>query len=189
MIVKPNLIKDSYLKNPEFWKVGENFKCHRNIVTIMYNEPIDYGLILPCISGLKLNIDYILRIEVKGTREFKLDYNYFVDKKILNTKVLTSSEILSPNKWHKITLPFKYKYNQSPDPDFEYKAILVGADYRIDESDESNESFEPIEISFKNPKLTEGIAANIYTPSVNDLEPSKQAVFVAGGVFQEVYPI
>ena len=29
----------------------------------------------------------------------------------------------------------------------------------------------------------------VYTPSMNSLEPSKQALFVAGGVFQEVYPL
>ena len=29
----------------------------------------------------------------------------------------------------------------------------------------------------------------VYTPSMSSLEPSKQAVFVAGGTFKEVYPI
>lgn len=29
----------------------------------------------------------------------------------------------------------------------------------------------------------------VYIPSMSSLEPSKQAVFVAGGVFQEVYPL
>ena len=38
-------------------------------------------------------------------------------------------------------------------------------------------------------KIEEGDTSTPYIPSKNMLEPSKQAVFVAGGVFQEVYPI
>lgn len=40
-----------------------------------------------------------------------------------------------------------------------------------------------------NIKLEEGTEATPYIPSKNILEPSKQAVFLAGGVFQEVYPL
>ena len=38
-------------------------------------------------------------------------------------------------------------------------------------------------------KIEEGDKKTPYIPSKNMLEPSKQAVFVAGGVFQEVYPV
>ena len=30
---------------------------------------------------------------------------------------------------------------------------------------------------------------SLYTPSISELEPSKQAIFLAGGVFKEVYPL
>ena len=43
-------------------------------------------------------------------------------------------------------------------------------------------------IKIKQPKF-EVDKESIYIPNVNDLEPSKQAIFVAGGVFQEVYPL
>ena len=38
-------------------------------------------------------------------------------------------------------------------------------------------------------KIEEGDTSTPYIPSKNMLEPSKQAIFVAGGVFQEVYPL
>ena len=38
-------------------------------------------------------------------------------------------------------------------------------------------------------KIEEGDTKTQYIPSKNMLEPSKQAIFVAGGVFQEVYPV
>ena len=38
-------------------------------------------------------------------------------------------------------------------------------------------------------KIEEGDKKTPYIPSKNMLEPSKQAIFVAGGVFQEVYPV
>ena len=40
-----------------------------------------------------------------------------------------------------------------------------------------------------NLKIEEGDKKTPYIPSKNMLEPSKQAVFLAGGVFQEVYPL
>lgn len=40
-----------------------------------------------------------------------------------------------------------------------------------------------------NLKIEEGDKKTQYVPSKNMLEPSKQAVFVAGGVFKEVYPL
>ena len=38
-------------------------------------------------------------------------------------------------------------------------------------------------------KIEEGDKKTPYIPSKNMLEPSKQAIFVAGGTFKEVYPI
>ena len=38
-------------------------------------------------------------------------------------------------------------------------------------------------------KIEEGDKKTPYIPSKNMLDPSKQAVFLAGGVFQEVYPL
>lgn len=38
-------------------------------------------------------------------------------------------------------------------------------------------------------KIEEGEEATPYIPSKNMLEPSKQAIYKAGGVFQEVYPL
>ena len=46
-----------------------------------------------------------------------------------------------------------------------------------------------IAASFKKIKLEKGDTATQYIPNVNDIEPSKQAVFLAGGAFREVYPI
>lgn len=40
-----------------------------------------------------------------------------------------------------------------------------------------------------NIKLVEGDKDDSYSPCKYDLEPSKQAIFLAGGVFQEVYPL
>lgn len=40
-----------------------------------------------------------------------------------------------------------------------------------------------------NLKIEEGDTKTPYIPSKNMLEPSKQAIFVEGGVFQEVYPL
>lgn len=37
-------------------------------------------------------------------------------------------------------------------------------------------------------KLEVSDKPSLYSPSKTDLEPSKQAIFLAGGVFQEVYP-
>ena len=45
------------------------------------------------------------------------------------------------------------------------------------------------EMQEPNLKIEEGDTSTPYTPSKNMLEPSKQAFFLAGGVFQEVYPI
>lgn len=39
-------------------------------------------------------------------------------------------------------------------------------------------------------EIVEGASKNpLYVPNKNNLDPSKQAVFLAGGVFQEVYPL
>lgn len=38
-------------------------------------------------------------------------------------------------------------------------------------------------------KLEKGDKATAYIPNKNSLEPSKQAIFPIGGVFQEVYPL
>ena len=43
--------------------------------------------------------------------------------------------------------------------------------------------------TLKHVKIEEEGGDLVYTPNINNLEPSKQAVFVAGGVFQEVYPV
>ena len=42
---------------------------------------------------------------------------------------------------------------------------------------------------FYNIKLEKGDKMTPYLPYVNSLDPSKQAIFVAGGTFKEVYPI
>lgn len=42
---------------------------------------------------------------------------------------------------------------------------------------------------FKNIKVEEGNQATTYIPNSKTLAPSKQAIFVAGGVFHEVYPV
>lgn len=38
-------------------------------------------------------------------------------------------------------------------------------------------------------KLEVSDKPSLYNPCISDIEPSKQAVFVAGGVFKEVYPL
>lgn len=38
-------------------------------------------------------------------------------------------------------------------------------------------------------KIEEGDKVTQYIPSKHSLDPSKQAIFVSGGVFQEVYPL
>lgn len=38
-------------------------------------------------------------------------------------------------------------------------------------------------------KLEKGDKATAYIPNKNSLEPSKQAIFLSGGVFEEVYPL
>ena len=43
--------------------------------------------------------------------------------------------------------------------------------------------------TLKHVKIEEEGGDLVYTPSMSSLELSKQAVFVAGGVFQEVYPV
>lgn len=42
---------------------------------------------------------------------------------------------------------------------------------------------------YSNIKIEKGEEATPYIPSKNSLDPSKQSVFKAGGVFQEVYPL
>lgn len=45
-----------------------------------------------------------------------------------------------------------------------------------------------IGLAMFNFKLENGKEETVYNPNINSLEPSKQAIFLAGGVFQEVYP-
>ena len=44
------------------------------------------------------------------------------------------------------------------------------------------------DIKEPNLKIEEGDKVTQYIPSKHSLDPSKQAIFVSGGVFQEVYP-
>ncbi|WP_276862957.1 hypothetical protein [Anaerococcus tetradius] len=46
-----------------------------------------------------------------------------------------------------------------------------------------------IGLTIFNFKLENGKEETVYNPNINSLEPSKQAVFLTGGVFQEVYPL
>ena len=46
-----------------------------------------------------------------------------------------------------------------------------------------------IDADFKDYKLEKGEESTLYNPNKDTLDPSNQAVFVAGGVFREVHPL
>ena len=174
MLVNPNLIIDSALDNPKYWSSYKDFKKDGSIVTAIFDRPTSLGLILETSEDLKADTDYTLSIYTKGTKEYKLDYNYMMYGKDGNLSLKVYSELLSPNIWHKVTLPMKHG------KDYSFKNIMVGHNYKSDES---------MELSFKYPKLEVGDQATPYIPNKDSLDPSKQAIFKTGGVFQEVYPL
>ena len=46
-----------------------------------------------------------------------------------------------------------------------------------------------IDADFKDYKLEKGEESTLYNPNKDTLDPSNQPIFVAGGVFHEVYPL
>lgn len=71
---------------------------------------------------------------------------------------------------------YKFKYNS-----ITQNSILVYSDIQ--------ERTNNVGAEFAMIKLEKGDQATPYIPSKNSLDPSKQAIFKAGGVFQEVYPL
>ena len=103
MLVNPNLIIDSALDNPKYWSSYKDFKKDGSIVTAIFDRPTSLGLILETSEDLKADTDYTLSIYTKGTKEYKLDYNYMMYGKDGNLSLKVYSELLSPNIWHKVT--------------------------------------------------------------------------------------
>ena len=171
MIINENLILDTKFKNPKYWVSADNYKFENGIAT-MFIQPnnLGLGIIFELREELEKDINYKFSALVKTDKSLGLDYNYFIGQP---NKRINNGKSLIPNKWQKVTLDFKLN------DDFVTNKIMVGSQYK--------DNFTAT-IKIKQPKF-EVEKESIYIPNVNDLEPSEQAVFVAGGTFKEVYPI
>ena len=170
MIINENLILDTKFKNPKYWVSAEYYKFENGIATIFMQPNLGLGIIFELREELKKDINYKFSALVKTDKSLNLDYNYFIGQP---NKSIKNGKILIPNEWQKVTLDFKLN------DDFVTNEIMVGSRY--------NDNFKAT-IKIKQPKF-EVEKESIYIPNVNDLEPGKQAIFLAGGVFQEVYPL
>ena len=173
--VNENLIIDSaFKKSPRYWGTYKDYRKNGPVMSAIYTQPTKLGIILESSEDLKPNTNYTLSVYVKGSRAFSMNYNYFMYGEEGNLFLKYSGETLSPNVWHRVSVPFKH--NKS----YNFRNVMIGYDY-VEAGD--------MELSFKYPKLEIGEVATPYVLNKNDLEPSKQAIFVAGGGFQEVYPL
>lgn len=175
MVINDNLILDSKLDNPTYWQSKNHYKKDGPIGTAIFNRnDLSLGLIFKTKENIKAYTDYILSIYVKGTKAFQLDYNYLMYGEDGNLSLSIDGKLHDPNIWHRVSIPIKHSKDNN------FKNVMVASTFL------SNESME---LSFKYPKLEMGTEATQYIPSENSLDPSKLAIFKAGGVFQEVYPL
>lgn len=174
MLVKYNLIVDSYLRNPQYWQSYKNFKKDGAIVTAIYDNPGALGLIFKTNKPLKGDVNYTLSIYVKGTNSFQLNYNYFMDKENGNYSLNYSSLEYPPHIWQRITIPFKHNENYS------YENIMVGFNRFVSGN---------MAISFKYPKLEEGTESTIYTPNPEEFDKERQEIFPPEGEYKEIQAI
>lgn len=167
MRINENLIIDSaFKKSPGYWGTYKNYRKNGSVVTAIYSQPTALGIILESSEDLKPNTNYILSVYVKGTSAFSMNYNYFMYGEEGNSSLGYSGETLSPNVWHIVSVPFRH--NKS----YNFRNIMIGHNYT---------EVGDMELSFKYPKLEIWEVATPYVLNKNDLEPIKQAVFVAGG--------
>lgn len=170
MLINDNLILDSNLDNPTYWNLKKDYKKDGPIVTAIFNGPQSLGLIFETTENIKADTDYTLSIYVKGTKAFKLNYNYLMYGEDGNLPLNMYSKLCTPNIWHRISIPIKHSKNYS------FKSIMVGSMINTDEE---------WELSFKHPKLEIGTEATQYIPSKNSLDPSNQAIFKAAGGYSK----
>ena len=174
MLINDNLILDSNLDNPTYWQSKNDYKKDGPVVTAIFNGPQSLGLIFETTENIKADTDYTLSIYVKGTKAFKLNYIYLMYGEDGNLSLRSDRELHEPNIWYRVSIPIKHSKDNN------FKNVMVAS---------TNLSDESMELSFKYPKLEMGTEATQYIPNKNSLDPSKQAIFKAGGVFQEVYPL
>ena len=170
MIINENLILDTKFKNPKYFMSKDNYTFENGVATIFMQPKLGSGILFELREELEKDINYKFSALVKTDKSLDLDYNYFIGQP---NKRIKNGKNLIPNEWQKVTLDFKLN------DDFVTNEIMVGSQYK--------DNFTAT-IKIKQPKF-EVDKESIYIPNINDIEPSKQAIFLAGGVFQEVYPL
>ena len=171
MLVKHNLLLDSHLENPQYWQNEKNFKQDGAVITAIFNQPGSLGLILQTNEELKADVDYTLSVYAKGTKNFRIDYNYFISKEYGNKPIKYNSKDYLPNAWHRVVIPFKHN-----EP-VKYNSILFGFNYNLDDY---------MELSFKYPKLEVGKETTLYTPNKQELAAENQAYYPSEGNYKEI---
>ena len=170
--VNENLIIDSaFKKSPGYWGTYRDYRKNGSVMTAIYSQPANLGIILESSEDLKPNTNYTLSVYVKGSRAFSINYIYFMYGEEGNLPLKYSGETLSPNVWHRVSVPFKH--NKS----YNFRNVMIGYNYV---------EVGGMELSFTYPQLEIGEVATPYVLNKNDLEPSKQPLLPPEGYYKEI---